>query len=168
MKILYNFSDTHRYEMGAYKLALQHYRADNYILIQSSMYALKKIDILLKQHEPDVRPYALRYCTNNNICWSNDGKKLVNNILQKLNLRNWNNDPICLWNGFYCNNLFINELFKDGLFDIIINTKNISCAFERILGTYISIKIKNINPLQNENNGKYFKKEWLRQTLPNI
>ena len=40
--ILQNNSKIHRYEIGAYKHALQYFRADNYIFIQGTMFKKKK------------------------------------------------------------------------------------------------------------------------------
>ena len=36
--ILSNTSQLHRFEIGAYKLALQHYRSDKYIFIQGTIF----------------------------------------------------------------------------------------------------------------------------------
>ena len=38
INVLYNNSLLHRFEMGAYKLALEHFRADKYIFIQGTIF----------------------------------------------------------------------------------------------------------------------------------
>jgi hypothetical protein len=71
-------------------------------------------------------------------------------------MKKWNNDPILLWNCFCCNNLFIDNMYKDKLFDLHSNTKEHSCAFERVLGCYLNSKLKKINEIDNKSFNKIF------------
>ena len=47
-------------------------------------------------------------------------------------------------------------MFKDKLFDLPSNTKEHSCAFERILGCYLNSKIQNIKEISNKSFNKIF------------
>jgi len=130
IELLINESDDYRYEIGAYKCCLNKYSADKYLFIQSNIYLNTQIKEKLNDEIPDVYLFD----TTNNLCWDDYGLNFINNRLQQLNMSNWNNDPLVLWNCFYCNNLFLEELKKSGIFDLICNSKYCSCSNERILG----------------------------------
>ena len=152
--ILSNTSQLHRFEMGAYKLALQHYRSDKYIFIQGTIFLNNKLDLSsLDAAIPNAIAFKL-ICDN--LCWSNKGLMLINSLLESIQMKKWNNNPIVLWNSFCCNNLFINNMFQDKLFDLYSNTKEHSCAFERILGCYLNSKLKKINEIHDNSFNKIF------------
>jgi hypothetical protein len=71
-------------------------------------------------------------------------------------MNNWDNEPLVLCNNFCCNNLFINDMLNSGLFDLPSNTKNHSCAFERILGCYFKNKLNEIVTLNNNSFNKIY------------
>jgi len=157
--ILENNSAIHRYEMGAYKLALESFRADKYIFIQGTMYINEKLDLsTLNINEAN----AVSFSTLNGLNWGNTGLELINDLLKAINMNKWNYEPIVLWNSFCCNNSFIIDMLNSGLFDLPSNTKNHSCAFERILGCYFIKKMNNIKVL----NVNSFKKIYLNQETP--
>ena len=160
IKILYNDSVLYRFEIGAYKKALQHFRADKYIFIQGTIFINNELN--LSQLDTDEGMAISFGILLNNLCWSNDGLNLINQMLLSINMDVWNNDPIVLWNCFCCNNIFINNMLKSGVFNIISNTKEHSCAFERILGVYFNKKLKNINVINNNS----FRKIFLNQDNP--
>ena len=161
INVLYNNSLLHRFEMGAYKLALEHYRADKYIFIQGTIFINNELNLSqLDTTEEMAIGFDVLF---NNLSWSIDGLNLINQMLTTINM-NWNNEPIILWNCFCCNNVFINNMLNSGLFDIITNTKEHSCAFERILGVYFQTKMKNIHCIDNNS----FRKIWLCQDIVKI
>lgn len=152
--VLSNNSKFHRFEMGAYKLALQHYRSDKYIFIQGTIFFNNKLDLTsLNKPIPNATAFKLLH---NNLSWSHKGLVLINHLLESIQMKKWNNDPLLLWNCFCCNNLFIDNMFKDKLFDLYSNTKEHSCAFERILGCYLNSKLKKINEINNNSFSKIF------------
>ncbi len=151
--VLSNNSKFHRFEMGAYKLALQHYRSDKYIFIQGTIFFNNKLDLTTLN---DPIPNATAFQLVHNNFWSDKGVLLINSLLQSIQMKPWNNDPLVLWNCFCCNNLFIDNMFKDKLFDLHSNTKEHSCAFERILGCYLNSKLKKINEIHNNSFNKIF------------
>ena len=64
-------------------------------------------------------------------------------------------------------------MFDSGIFDLPSPTKNHSCAFERILGYYFKMKLKNINeishiPQTKVINSDVYEKIFLTQKLPTI
>jgi hypothetical protein len=140
--------------MGAYKLALQHYRSDKYIFIQGTIFLNNKLDLTsLDAPIPNATAFEL---IHNNLCWSDKGLMLINHLLESIQMNKWNNDPIVLWNCFCCNNLFIDNMFQDKIFDLHSNTKEHSCAFERILGCYLNYKLKTINKIHSKSFNKIF------------
>ena len=152
--VLSNNSKFHRFEMGAYKLALEHYRSDKYIFIQGTIFFNNKLDLTsLNKPIPNATAFKLLH---NNLSWSNKGVVLINSLLQSIQMKPWNNDPLVLWNCFCCNNLFIDNMITDKLFDLHSNTKEHSCAFERILGCYLNSKLKKINEIHNNSFSKIF------------
>ena len=152
--ILSNYSQLHRFEMGAYKLALKYYRSNKYIFIQGTIFLNNKLDLTsLDVPIPNATAFKLLH---NKLSWSDKGLIFTNNLLTSIQLKKWNNDPIVLWNCFCCNDLFIDNMFKDKLFDLPSNTKEHSCAFERILGCYLNSTIQNIEEISNKSFNKIF------------
>jgi hypothetical protein len=157
INILYNNSILHKFEIGAYKLALQHFRADTYIFIQGTIFINNKIDLSLLDSQTEN---AIAFnIIENNLYWCENGLQFINKLLRVINMNDWNNDPLILWNCFVCNNIFIHNLLNSGIFDLPSNTKAHSCAFERILGCYF----KKILPKVTCIDQSYFRKIWLNQ-----
>lgn len=142
--VLHNNSKLHKYEMGAYKLALQHFRADKYIFLQGTIYIKNKIDLSLLNINT---PNAIAFNTLNSLAWDYDGLNLIYKMFQgiHMNIEQHDINYCVLWNCFCANNLFITDMLNSGLFDIVTNTKLHSCAFERILGVYFKNKLNEIN-----------------------
>lgn len=152
--IIHNNSVLHRFEIGAYKLALQHFRADKYIFIQGTIFINNKINLsLLDTNEEMAIGFDFLF---NNLSWDNKGLNLINKLLMTLNMNEWNNDPIVLWNCFCCNNNFIINMFNSGFFDVPSNTKAHSCAFERILGCYFKKTLKELKCIDRNSFTKIF------------
>lgn len=152
--VLSNYSQLHRFEMGAYKLALKYYRSNKYIFIQGTIFLNNKLDLRsLDVPIPNAIAFKL---LRNNLSWSDKGLIFINHLLTSIQMKKWNNDPLVLWNCFCCNDLFIDNMFKDKLFDLPSNTKEHSCAFERILGCYLNSKIQNIEEISNKSFNKIF------------
>jgi hypothetical protein len=157
INILYNNSILHKFEIGAYKLALRHFRADTYIFIQGTIFINNKIDLSLLDSQTEN---AIAFnIIENNLYWCENGLQFINKLLRAINMNDWNNDPLILWNCFVCNNIFINNILNSGIFDLPSNTKAHSCAFERILGCYF----KKILPKVTCIDQSYFRKIWLNQ-----
>ena len=143
--IIKNNSNLYRYEIGAYNLALKYFRADKYICIQGTIF----LNECIKEELNDINADAYSFRKTNGLHWDDFGLKIINRYLNFVDMENWNNEPLVMWNCFYCNNLFMEELINTGLLDLKANNKNISFAYERILGTYFQRKlnyIKEINP----------------------
>jgi hypothetical protein len=154
INILYNNSVLHRYEIGAYKLALQHFRADKYIFIQGTIFINNRLDLSsLDSNEEEAISFNI---IKNNLCWCENGLNFINKLLRSINMNDWDNDPLILWNSFVCNNIFINNILNSGIFDLPSNTKAHSCAFERILGCYFKKTLKNIKCIDNKSYDKIF------------
>ena len=135
--IINNESENYRYEIGAYKLALSHFRADEYIFLQGSSFLTKKIPKILNNDIPNAIQFQ-HFNSYDNI----EQHKYVNIIFQlitKINNFNINSINGVFGCNFYCNNKFINKLFSIGFFDLPSNIKFHSCAFERLLGGLIMI-----------------------------
>jgi 2-C-methyl-D-erythritol 4-phosphate cytidylyltransferase len=153
MYILENNSVIHRFEMGAYKLALENFRADKYIFIQGTVYINTKLDLSkLNINQPNAIAFSLLHGLN----WNNNGLQLINTLLKSINMNDYNDEPLVLCNNFCCNNLFIDDMLNSGLFDLPSNTKNHSCAFERILGYYFINKLNKIETLNNDSFNKIY------------
>ena len=152
MYIIKNNSDLYRYEIGAYNLALKYFRADKYICIQGSICFNSKIEEALDDKNPDA------YCfkVHSGLSWDDNGLQIINKYLKFADMNNWDNESLVLWNCFYCNNLFMNELINSGLIDLKCNNKNISCAYERILGTYFQNKLGIVKQINNNTYNKNF------------
>ena len=133
MTIIKNTSDLHRYEPGAYNLALQHYRAKKYLCIQHNFQFTGKIIQELLEDKPDAYVFG----TTRDLNWNILGLNLINRYLKALNMSKWNWEPLVISNSFYCNDLMMDKLIENGLFKLITNTKDISQAYERIIGTVI-------------------------------
>mgnify|MGYP001239901368 CR=1 FL=1 len=154
INILKNTSTIHKYEIGAYKCALQYFRADKYICVQGTIFLKKKIDLspLNKQ-----TPNALAFQTLNWLSWDNAGLQLINKLLNSIEMGPWDNNPFLIyWNCFCCNNAFMKDMLESGIFDLPSTTKNHSYSFERILGYYFSTKLNTINILDSGSYHKIF------------
>lgn len=151
--ILENNCPNHRYEIGAYKLALQHFRADKYIFIQGTIYINYKLD--LSELDCDT-PNAIAFNKEHGLFWDESGLNLINKLLVSINMNEWNNEPLVLWNCFCSNNLFVENMFNNGIYDLHSNTKNHSYAFERILGCYFMKELNNVDILPNDAYKKIF------------
>jgi hypothetical protein len=145
--------------MGAYKLALQYYRADKYIFIQGTIYINYKLDLTMLNCDT---PNAIAFNKVIGLHWGDFGLKLINKLLVSINMNEWNNEPLVLFNCFCSNNLFVENMFNNGIYDLHSNTKNHSCAFERILGCYF---IKELNKVDILPNGAY-NKIFFNQEMP--
>jgi hypothetical protein len=158
IKILYNESVLHRFEMGAYKLALQHFRADTYIFIQGTIYINKKLNLsVLDSDSTKEIEMAISFGYLDDFCWNEDGEnllQLINKLLESIQMNHWNNDGIVLWNSFCCNNRFITGMLHSGIFDLPSNTKAHSCAFERILACYF---MKTMNRVEMIDGSEFIK-----------
>lgn len=166
MIILKNNSILHRYEMGAYKLALQYFRADKYIFIQGTFFIYNKLNLkILDENKPNIIAFNIV----RDLCWSEKGLELINTLLNSINLKSWDfSEQILIQYCSFCaNNLFIKEMLNDAVFDLISNTKNHSCALERILGRYSSIKLNTLN-IHSFIENQDFKKTWLNQEIVTI
>jgi len=146
IQILINNSALYTYEIGAYNLALKYFRADKYICIQGTIYFNSKIPNDLSEKESDIFAFGV---SNNSLSWTDNGLNLINKYLRFANMSEWNNDPILLWNSFYCNDLFMQKIFTNGLFDMTCNNKDCSRAYERILGCFISRNMNGIKSLDS-------------------
>jgi uncharacterized protein (DUF608 family) len=98
------------------------------------------------------------------LCWGEMGLNLINKLLVSINMNEYNNEPLVLWNCFCSNNLFVQNMFNNGMYDLCSNTKNHSCAFERILGSYF---IKQLNKI-DEIPSHMYQKIFLAQSQPDI
>jgi hypothetical protein len=162
--VLLNTSALHKYEMGAYKFGLQHYRADKYIFIQGNINVLGKFDLL----KLDVdEPNAIALETYNSITQCDDMCiecdpviiDLSTTLLKSINIDKWECEIMVLWNSFCCNDLFVKEMIKDGLFNIITTTKEHSCSFEYMLGSYMMRKLNKIDKIDSSLYHKVFMKQ---------
>jgi len=156
--VIHNNSLLHRFEIGAYKLALQHYRADKYIFIQGTIFMNYEIDLSSLDTNEEM---ALCFNTLNIFEWS-DGVCLFNKLLDMVNLKidNWNDYPlVLLWNCFCCNDIFINNMLNSGIFDLPCNTKAHSCVFERILGCYFKKTLNDVKCIDKNSFIKIFLKQ---------
>jgi len=150
MYIIKNNSELYRYEVGAYNLALKYFNADKYICIQGTIFLNNKIQETLDDTNEDAYSFKI----TNGLWWDDYGLNIINKYLNFCDMDNWNDEPLVLWNCFYCNHLFMNNLIKSGLLDLRCNNKDKSCAYERILGAYFYRKFGTIKII---NNNTYFK-----------
>lgn len=132
MYIIKNTSELYRYEIGAYNLALKYFKADKYICIQHNIQFFSKIIQELNMYSPDAYVFKTTTC----LLMDDNGLKIINKYLNFINMTNWNNDPLAIWNSFYCNDLMMEKIINSGIFDMISNKKEISEAYERIIGVF--------------------------------
>jgi hypothetical protein len=156
--ILKNTSVMHRYEMGAYKLALARFRADKYIFIQGTIFINYKFNLSALDCD---KPNAISLGTIHALGFSGGEVvlKVINKLLLSINMNEWNNEPLVLWCCFCANNLLIENMFSCGIFDLCSNTKDHSCAFERILGYYLFKELNKFDVIPND----AYQKIWLNQ-----
>ena len=151
MHVIMN-DDIYGYEIGAYRKALQYYRADKYLFLQGTVFINKKIEYELKEHSLDIKMLQSFKMYNGVM----EYKKYIDEIMNYQNIKELNLDVHncqnvnCVFgNNFYCNNFFVEEMLKDGLFNIICYDKQYSCSFERILGLYIYKKLGDVLPIDD-------------------
>jgi hypothetical protein len=151
MHVIMN-DDVYGYEIGAYRKALQYYRADKYLFLQGTVFINKKIEYELKEHSLDIKMLQSFKMYNGVM----EYKKYIDEIMNYQNIKELNLDVHncqnvnCVFgNNFYCNNFFVEEMLKDGLFNIICYDKQYSCSFERILGLYIYKKLGDVLPIDD-------------------
>lgn len=147
MHIIKNKSNHFRYEIGAYRLALKYFRAERYMCIQGTIFFNSKIVEDIDALHDDVIIFKKHYT----LSWNDHGLSIINKYLNFLGMTNWNHEPLVLYNCFYCSRPFMEKMIETGILDLLCNHKNISCAYERILGTYFhrtlsNKNIKEVNP----------------------
>jgi hypothetical protein len=156
--IIKNNSNLYRYEIGAYNLALKHFRADKYICVQGNTFLNNKITEELDDTKADAIVFKKHYepdlIWNENDPFIHQGKifdyiSSINRYLNILDMKDRDKEQLVLWNCFYCNKAFMDNMIEKGILDLICNKKEISCSYERILGTYFHrnlVNVKEINP----------------------
>lgn len=161
INILHNNSILHKFESGAYKKALQHFRADKYIFIQGTIFINNKLDLSLLDTNEEM---GIAFLNLDNLCWEPNVTFFINKLLLEINMKKRDNeDGHITWCSFCANNSFVNKMLNDRIFDLPSNTKAHSCAFENILGCYFTKVLKNIKSIEDQNS---FKKIYLKQEIP--
>lgn len=167
MHILLNEDTLHKFEFGAYKRALQSFRADNYIFMQGTIFINNRLTIPLDSKNPDVQVFKYDGTRSWLDYW---GEQFTLNLLNLVHIH-WHREElgIVFWNCYCCNDLFVDKMFKSGIFDIPTTTKNHSCAFERILYVFIKHTFGKDYSIKTINSGEY-EKIGLAQDLygPNV
>lgn len=154
IEILFNNSDIHKYEIGGYNLALQHFRSKQYIFIQGTIKINEKIDLNFDENNSCAVSFGK---IENDLYWNEKGLNLINKLLNCVEMNNWtSSDGILLWNSFCCNDNFVKDLLNSGLFDLPCNSKNHSCAFERILASFFMKNLKKIETIPEHKYTKFF------------
>lgn len=157
LQLLINYSETNKYEIGAYYYGLKFYRAKKYLCFQHYVIFNSNITQQLNEDVPDV------YVCNDtdHLSWEHEGHMLVNNYLEKLNQELYTNQRLCVWNCFYCNDHMIELLLKNNVLQMECKNKKDSNAFERVLGAFFCNQIgkSNVKILNNS----IFKKIWFYQ-----
>jgi hypothetical protein len=157
IEIIDNHDKSHRYEMGAYKKALEYYRADNYICVQGTFFLHKKINLeSLKKDKADAMCFEMI----DKLYWNDYGLNLINKYLSLIDLGKWQEySKLVSWDSFICNNLFMEDMINDGLFSLITNRKDHSCCLERVLGYYFTKKLGNVLTVDRSSFEKIFLKQ---------
>lgn len=157
--IINNEDPVFRYELGAYKLATTKYKSEKYLFLQGSIYLNYKIEeSVIDLEEPSV--CALKISNIHE--WSVDGINFILYLLNKINLNYTStNMGLFYWCSFLCNNKFLELAILNNIFQIECNTKNHSCAFERILWIFskLLVKDKNIKQIPDHFVTKYYLKQ---------
>ena len=156
--IIKNNSNLYRYEIGAYNLALKYFRADKYICVQGTMYFNNKIT----EELDDTKDDAIVFKKTNAQSLNNDGvniEHIIKKYLNFIDMTDRNEEPLVLWNCFYCNKGFMDNMIEKGILDLICNNKDISCSYERILGTYFHRNLENVKEINPETYHKIFLKQ---------
>ena len=150
MYVLLNEDTIHKFEFGAYKRALQSFRADNYIFMQGTIFINNSLTITLDSKNADVQVFKY---DGTRSWWDYWGEQYTLNLLKLVHIHCEPKDlGLVNWNSFCCNDLFVTKMFTSGIFNIPSNTKNHSCAFERIMYVFIKdtfgkkYSIKTISP----------------------
>lgn len=154
--ILENDSDTHRFEVGGYRLALQYIRADEYIFMHQNMCLHKPINVTLKTDAAD----ACAFFSDRTLNCDANCLQVINAYLGALNMTEWNDDPLVICNSFYCNDLFIDMMLDDGVMDLPCNSKIVSNAYERIFGVYMHRKLGYVNVMDKDVYTKYYFRQY--------
>jgi hypothetical protein len=127
--IIHNDSKDHRFEAGAYRYALKHFRADNYIFIQGTFFINKRIEYTLSSTEIDMVSFQ-----HQSFDFWYDGVALIKALTDKIGFYPKRSEiGVLIACSFYANGLFVNKLIELGVFELECNTKAHSCAFERVL-----------------------------------
>jgi len=156
--IIKNNSNLYRYEIGAYNLALKYFRADKYICVQGTVYFNNKI----MEELDDTKDDAIVFKKTNAQSLNNDGvniEHIIKKYLNFIDMTDRNEEPLVLWNCFYCNKGFMDNMIEKGILDLICNNKDISCSYERILGTYFHRNLENVKEINPETYHKIFLKQ---------
>jgi hypothetical protein len=152
MHIITNTSELYRFEIGAYNLALKYFKADKYICIQHNILFKSRIREELEIDKPDV----YLFLTTTRLLWTDNGLntgnglELINKHLNYINMSNWNHDPLAVWVSFYCNDLMMENLLNSGLLNLLSNHRDISQAYERILGVFFYRTTKNVKIINKD------------------
>lgn len=152
MHIITNTSELYRFEIGAYNLALKYFKADKYICIQHNILFKSRIRDELEIYKPDV----YLFLTTTRLLWTDNGLntgnglELINKHLNYINMSNWNHDPLAVWVSFYCNDLMMEKLLNSGLLNLLSNHRDISQAYERILGVFFYRTTKNVKIINKD------------------
>ena len=152
MHIITNTSELYRFEIGAYNLALKYFKADKYICIQHNILFKSRIREELKIDKPDV----YLFLTTTRLLWTDNGLntgnglELINKHLNYINMSNWNHDPLAVWVSFYCNDLMMEKILNSGLLNLLSNHRDISQAYERILGVFFYRTTKNVKIINKD------------------
>ena len=161
--IIKNNSNLYRYEIGAYNLALKHFRADKYICVQGNIFLNNKITEELDDTKADAIVFKKHY--EHETTWNNDNNDWdyispINKYLNILDMKDRDKDrQLVQYSSFYCNKAFMDNMIEKGILDLICNKKVISCSYERILGTYFHRNLENVKVINPET----FNKIWLNQ-----
>lgn len=157
--IINNEDPVFRYELGAYKLATTKYKFEKYLFLQGSIYLNYKIEeSIIDLEEPSV--CALKISDKHE--WSLAGINFISYLLNKIKLNYTStNMGLFYWCSFLCNNKFLELAILNNIFEIECNTKNHSCAFERILWIFskLLVKDKNIKQIPDHFVTKYCLKQ---------
>jgi hypothetical protein len=130
--IIKNKSYLFNFEIGAYNLALKYFKADKYLCIQHNFNLHSKIKHELSNNKPD----AFLFNTTTNLNCDINGLQLLNKYFKFLNMKLWDNEPSAIGNNFYCNDLIMQKILNNKLFDLVCNNKEISNIYEKIIGTF--------------------------------
>ena len=110
----------------------------------------------------DTKDDAIVFKKTNAQSLNNDGvniEHIIKKYLNFIDMTDRNEEPLVLWNCFYCNKGFMDNMIEKGILDLICNNKDISCSYERILGTYFHRNLENVKEINPETYHKIFLKQ---------